>query len=236
VRRKVGLVMPSYYFDLDRSAAAVARGQHRALVGGLWDALGRLQFDYLRRQGLRRDMTLLDVGCGCLRGGVHFVRWLDPGRYHGTDISAALLDAGHGVELAAAGLQDRLPRANRVCDGAFDMTAFAPKTFDMVLAVSVFTHLPLNHLRLCLARLVPVTRPGARFFASVFVAPDAAAWAGPVVHAPGGIVTRPDSDPYHMLPGDPAALCAGLPWRAGLPEDWGHPRDQRMVTFDRLPD
>ena len=46
---------------------------HREQVGGLWDEIGALQIDFLRAQGLRPGDTLLDVGCGCLRGGVHFV-------------------------------------------------------------------------------------------------------------------------------------------------------------------
>jgi hypothetical protein len=35
---------------------------HRTAVGGLWDELGRLQFDYLVREGLQRNNSLLDVG------------------------------------------------------------------------------------------------------------------------------------------------------------------------------
>ena len=32
---------------------------------------------------------LIDIGCGALRGGVHFVRHLDPGHYFGMDSEPA---------------------------------------------------------------------------------------------------------------------------------------------------
>ena len=58
---------------------------HRERVGGMWDEIGRLQIDFLRGQGLRRATRCSTSGCGCLRGGVHFVAFLEPGRYYGID-------------------------------------------------------------------------------------------------------------------------------------------------------
>ena len=46
---------------------------HREAVGGLWEEMRRLQFDFLANQGLKPDHKLLDIGCGSMRGGVHFV-------------------------------------------------------------------------------------------------------------------------------------------------------------------
>jgi hypothetical protein len=60
---------------------------HRKAVGGLWDEIGRLQFDYFVSQGLVPHHRLLDLGCGSLRGGVHFIAYLDPDRYSGVDRS-----------------------------------------------------------------------------------------------------------------------------------------------------
>ena len=58
----------------------IAAGLHREMVGGMWEEMGRLQLEFLQREGLTPEATLLDVGCGCLRAGVHFVRFLEPGR------------------------------------------------------------------------------------------------------------------------------------------------------------
>ena len=65
--------------------AEIESRAHRELVGGLWEELGVLQFEFLVKRGLKPHHRLLDVGCGALRGGVHFVRYLDPGCYHGID-------------------------------------------------------------------------------------------------------------------------------------------------------
>ena len=72
----------------------IRSGWHRQFVGGAWEEIGRLQFEYLRRQGLRPQHLLLDVGCGALRGGIHFVRYLEESHYCGIDINASLVEAG----------------------------------------------------------------------------------------------------------------------------------------------
>src|SRR3990167_1367555 len=86
--------------------------QHRNAVGGWWEIIGRLQFDFLVAQGLQPQHHLLDVGCGSLRGGLHFIRYLAPGHYVGLDRDAELLAAGR-AELAMAHLDDRM--AELIC-------------------------------------------------------------------------------------------------------------------------
>ena len=67
---------------------------HRRAVGGMWEEIGKLQFNFLVEQGLKPGHFLLDVGCGRLRGGIHFIRYLEPEHYFGIDISKVLLAAG----------------------------------------------------------------------------------------------------------------------------------------------
>ncbi|HEX8104639.1 MAG TPA: class I SAM-dependent methyltransferase [Solirubrobacteraceae bacterium] len=198
----------------------------------MWEAIGKLQIDFLRARGLTPDMRLLDVGCGCLRGGVHFVEYLEPGGYYGMDLWQELLDAGYDIELAEAGLQDRLPRENLIADGEFRAERFGV-TFDAALAQSVFTHLPVNHIRLCLARLAPVMRPGGALYATIFPCERDADWFGPVKRAGGAITTWPDRDPYHYTYADMERAAAGLPWEVEAVGDWGHPRGQAMVVLTR---
>jgi hypothetical protein len=52
-------------------------------VGGMWEEIGKLQLDFLVNQGLRPTHKFLDIGCGTLRGGRHFIRYLDAGNYAG---------------------------------------------------------------------------------------------------------------------------------------------------------
>ena len=195
-------------------------------MGGLWDEVGHLQFDFLRERGLAPSHRLLDVGCGALRGGVHFVRYLDPGRYHGLDLNASLLEAGRR-ELEAAGLAER--DARLVADDAFRVKRFAT-TFDVAIAVSVFTHLPMNAIVRCLAEVGATLAPGAVFYATYFEAPRPA-WLAPLAHAPGDIVTQYDSDPFHYAFDEIATLARFAGLAARRIGDWGHPRGQRMAAF-----
>lgn len=76
------------------SPAEIETKEHRNLVGGLWEELGTLQFNFLKDHGLQPHHRLVDLGCGALRGGLHFIRYLDAGHYYGIDINASLIEAG----------------------------------------------------------------------------------------------------------------------------------------------
>lgn len=206
----------------------IRAGVHRRFVGGMWDEIGKLQLDFLVRAGLRPDHRLLDVGCGALRGGLHFIRYLDRGHYFGIDSNPSLVAAGR-IELEAAGLSDREPT---LCvDGAFDIARLG-QTFDFALAVSLFTHLPMNHIVRCLAAVGGSLAPGGRLLATFFQAPHPACLSE-LVQQPGGITTRYDADPYHYAVAELSMLAdlAGLDTQ--LIGEWGHPRGQRMIQFVR---
>ena len=224
----------SGYYNQERIRKAVERGEHRNLVGGLWDEIGELTIQFLIEHGLQPEHSVLDVGCGCLRVGVHLARYLDPGRYFGTDINNDLLDAGYSIELTQQGLQAKVPRDHLLCDGAFELDRLpTSEPFDVVLAQSVFTHLPANHIRLCLHNLVSVTRPGTTFYATVFLCPDDIDWTQPLLHQPGGKTSHAAQDPYHYTFDDVRSFTRGLPWNLDSISDWNHPRNQMMATFVR---
>ena len=221
------------YYNTQAVDRAVTQGRHREIIGGMWDEVGSLQIDYLRSRGLRRDMKVLDLGCGCLRGGVKMISWLDAGNYYGVDLVQSLLDCGYDIELRDAGLQHRLPRGNLMCNADFDATGFGT-AFDVVIAQSVFTHLPLNDLHLALDRLSDVLRPGGAFFATVFSPSSDGEWCLPHRHHPGGVETFPNKDPFHIRTADLASSVHGRDWRFDGIEGWDHPRDQRMCRFTFL--
>jgi hypothetical protein len=202
--------MHSYYDDIEGVARQVKDGKHRTLIGDRWEEIGRLQFEYLRGNGLHPGARLVDIGCGALRGGVHFVSYLDAGNYFGIDSNQSLIDAGYEKELLPLGLTAKLPRAQLVCSGQFDFGAF-PCGFEFALAQSLFTHLPLNHLRLCLTRLAPKMRGGGRFFATFFLMPDDHAAGVPLRHEIGGVTSFDWRDPYHYYVRDLAYAAQGLP-------------------------
>ena len=213
-------------YGRELTAEEIAAARHRDFVGGMWDEIGALQFEFLKGRGLRPSHRLADVGCGALRGGVHFVRYLEPGHYYGLDVNASLLEAGRR-ELAAAGLADRAPHL--IADGGFALARFGV-LFDVALAVSVFTHLPMNHIVRCLVETRAALRPGAVFYATYFEAPGNPHLA-PLPHAPGGIVTHYDADPYHYAFAQVQWMAAAAGMAVELVGPWGHPRDQRMLAF-----
>jgi len=219
----------SPYHDPAAVGRAVREGRHRDIIGGLWDELGQLQSDFLVSRGLKPRHRLADIGCGSLRAGVKLVDYLDAGNYFGTDLNAALLDAGYEWELIAD-QRHKLPRANLIADGEFDFS-WAPYPFDVALAQSVFTHLPIGSLRTCLERLAPVMAAASVLYATIFELPDD--WPpGPFRHSPGGIVSHEAANPYHHRYRDVIAQCAGLPWIPRYIGDWGHPRGPKMIAFD----
>lgn len=223
-------MQPSHYYDPSSISKLASEGDHRQVIGGLWQEIGRLQFEFLKSQGLRPDNTLLDIGCGSLRGGVHFIQYLESGNYYGIDVNQSLLDAGYEIELAEVGIQDRLPRQHLACVGNFDFSVFE-RTFDFALAQSVFTHLPFNHIRQCLEQLSTVMVSGGIFFATFFELPGDRLTTIDITHQPGGIVTHGSNDPYHYRINDFEYACIGLPWRVHYIGNWDHPRSQKMIAF-----
>jgi SAM-dependent methyltransferase len=223
--------LPNVY-DRELSPEELAAGNHREFVGGLWDELGALQLDFLLRQGLRPEMKLLDLGCGCLRGGVRFIRYLDPGNYYGIEANASLLRSAREIELPRAGLADRLPPGNLLLDSDFAAWRFGV-AFDMVLAQSVFSHLPGEWLRRCLAELARCVRPGGSFYATYFHCPPDWPPGEPRHDDAHGGTTFWDRDPYHYRERDLEEAADPRAWQVEHLRGWGHPRGQWMVRFRR---
>lgn len=225
--------MESGYDDARLVAGRVKAGQHRQVIGGLWDELGKLQFDFMLAQGLQPSHRMLDLGCGSLRGGVHFVRYMEAGHYFGLDSNASLLDAGREVELRQAGLEQRLPAGNLFCNADFHLPV-EDGFFDFAIAQSVFSHLTFNSIRRCLETVAPKFRSGGTLYATFFELPAGAPSISEHRQGDGGIVTHGHRDPYHYRVADMAHAAAGAPWRASYIGDWGHPRGQKMMAFERV--
>lgn len=199
---------------------------HRNFVGGLWEELGQLQYDFLKAQGLKPFHKLLDIGCGCLRGGLHYIRYLEEGNYYGLDVNGSLIQAG-ALEIKEAGLEGKHPRL--LVDDQFRLDKFS-ETFDFMVSVSLFTHLPMNIIVRCLSGVRKHLKPGGTYFSTYFEAPKSACLDKLHQH-PSGVITNYDSDPFHYS-------FEELSWMAGITGldvkrigDWNHPRNQKMAAF-----
>jgi SAM-dependent methyltransferase len=125
-----------------------------------WHEIGQLQFDYLRSHDLQPHHRLLEIGCGNLRAGWHFVRYLDAGHYYGIDISAEALMSAQGT-IAHKGLAAKLPYLALVDNLRFE---FLPdECFDVVHAHSVFSHSPLSVIEECFAHVGRILAPTGFF-------------------------------------------------------------------------
>jgi SAM-dependent methyltransferase len=139
------------------------RLRYRSYLLRAYDWMGAYQFDYLVRQGLREGDTLLDIGCGSLRGGRLFIPYLLPGRYHGIEPELALIEEGLAHELGTSILDVKRPTF--LIDANYTCSAFG-RSFDYLLAHSVFAHTPLSQMRRCLAEARACMTPTSVFAAS----------------------------------------------------------------------
>jgi len=206
---------------------------YQAAVGGMWDEIGKLQFEFLIKEGLKPEHFLLDVGCGSLRGGVHFIRYLDRGRYYGIDMEESLLDAGKGI-LKKNKLGHKKPTLVEMSN--FNLSSLG-QDFDYALAQSLFTHLPLNSIIKCVMHIDKVLVKGGRFYATFFESSEGKKHLDPVMHPHTNgteFATYFDRDPYHYDFETFKWVCEGTGLRVERIGEWGHPKDQRMVVFIKM--
>jgi SAM-dependent methyltransferase len=170
----------------------ISKYKHRERVGGMWDEIGHLQFEFIKKRGLLPGHRFLDVGCGCLRGGIHFIQYLNVGNYFGLDINSSLIEAGK-LELVSVNCLDKSP--NLFVNDKFEFSRFEVK-FNFALALSVFTHLFMNHIGRCLIEVEKVLEPQGEFYATFFQAPSSI-FLPSINNQTTGITTNYDSDPFH---------------------------------------
>ena len=191
---------------------------HRASVGGRWDEIGRLQFEYLVSQGLKPTDVLVDVGCGSLRGGVHFIRYLDPGHYFGVDKHIEHIIYGVALELGFDAYKDKLPRF--YANDSFDFSRF-DQTPNYGIAQSLFTHLEAADIVRCLERLKDFVAPHFQLFGTFNEAMEPKGFQGES-HA---------HRVFHFTRDEIADMAKQAGWGFGYIGGWGHPRGQHIARF-----
>jgi len=134
-----------------------------AAVGGMWEEIGRLQFEFLVNNGLRPDQRLLDIGCGTLRGGRHFIKYMNAGNYSGIDISPKAIEYGKHL-VAQEGLSEKQPRLQVSRNKDLRFEEFDGEVFDYLLAQSVFTHLKPEHIEECFEHIGRIMKQDSIFF------------------------------------------------------------------------
>ncbi len=129
----------------------------------VFDQAGRLQLYTLVREGLSPYSKLLDVGCGCLRGGYWLVRLLDADCYFGIEPNQPMLQAGIEYCLTPELLALKRPRFDS--NDRFDFSVFETK-FDAVVARSIWSHASKEQIRVMLDNFCSYSNPDAFFLTS----------------------------------------------------------------------
>lgn len=152
------------------SAEGLAPGDrhYRAWVGppGNYDLLGALQFTLMIELGLREWHSLLDIGCGSLRAGRLLIPYLRAGGYHGLEPEKWVVDQGIRFELGRDVRRVKRPVFRQNAD--FRLTPFG-RSFDYILAQSIFTHAAGWQIRRCVAEAAQTLAPGGLFVATYLV-------------------------------------------------------------------
>ena len=98
-----------------------------------------------------------------LCGGQHFIKYLDPEKYSGFDISAKAIDAA-GETVRALGLSGKKPNLSVSTARNIRFEKYQGVQFDFLLAQSVFSHLKPEHIRECFEHIGSIMHNGSRFF------------------------------------------------------------------------
>ncbi len=203
---------------LIQGPVGIAQSGHREYVGGFWDRLGNLQYRFMLSAGLRPEHKLLDIGCGPLRAGRHFIEYLNRGCYFGIDKEPELIRLGIEEELDPAIRKAKQPTMIALSNFEFDRLPSKP---DFALAQSVFTHLTPDDIHLCLANLRRVIADEGVFYATFTECNGA--MANPRVSHSRLLFRYTRSEMIEM------GNCAC--WAVDYLGKWNHPRGQRMLRF-----
>jgi SAM-dependent methyltransferase len=214
----------------------IAEGKHRNFVsgaGGQWEEGGLGQLAFLKKHGLSPDHKFIDIGCGALRAGRHLIDFLAPGNYYGVDANLSLLQTGYDHELTDE-QREKLPVTNLRANDRFDVDLGV--TYDMAIAQSVFTHVSLNHMQLCLHRLAKVMKPGGVFYASFVEQPEGTAVDHIFQTWSGGRTYFYEKNVYWYRRSDMRWASTDGPWKYRFVGEYGSAQKQLMVAYTRITD
>lgn len=220
--KAIRIVFPLAFLDPEGDKGIKKVG-HREYIGGMWDEVGQLQFQFLCSQGMLPQHYLLDVACGSLRLGVKAIPYLDVEHYMGVDKESGLI---------AAGLENELPKDVRAAkqpkvlvSDAFEFHKLEQPA-DFAMAQSLFSHFPPALIHECVKRVYTALVPGGAFYATYFE-----------VDQPRSNPDKPHDHGYFAYTkSEMLAFGAANGFESRYIGDWKHPRDQRMVEYRKPAD
>lgn len=191
---------------------------HREFVGPTdeYDLNAAMQFNLLTFLGLREYHTLLDIGCGSLRGGRLFIVYLLPHHYFAIEPEQWLVEKAISNEMGRELIDLKSPcfthNSRFLCD------VFGQQ-FDYVLAQGVFVHAPECDIRKCISETAKCMK-STSIFAATYM-------QGHENHM-GGEWLYPGTTTYTPTRISEMASAAGL---TCLPIHWPHPRGAQWILL-----
>ncbi|KAI4350031.1 hypothetical protein L6164_010559 [Bauhinia variegata] len=140
--------------------------EHHSNYGEPW-AGGRDVFEFLARSAqLRPESRVLEIGCGTLRVGLHFIQYLNREHFHCLERDELSLMAAFRYELPSHGLLSKRPLIVKGDD--MDFSKFdSGVMYDLIYSSAVFLHMPDKLVWLGLERLASKLKPyDGRIFVS----------------------------------------------------------------------
>ena len=160
----------------------------------------------------------MDIACGSLRAGIHFIPYLNEGNYLGIDKELSLIELGLEHEL---GKEMEIAKAPEfVVSNSFEFDKFS-KVPDFAIAQSLFTHLPPPYIHDCLDKLSQHFQPGGTFFATFFV----------IKRKIRNPKIPHDHQVFSYTKAEIKDFGRQNGWNVEYIGDWSHPRNQQMVKY-----
>lgn len=134
--------------------------EHHSNYGEPW-AGGRDVFEFLANAAMLGPSDLvLEIGCGTLRVGLHFIRYLNTARYHCMERDELSMMAALRYEIPYNGLLSKRPLIIKGEDMNFDTHFAGVESYDLIYASAVFLHMPDTLVWVGLERLTPRLKTG----------------------------------------------------------------------------
>lgn len=198
----------------------------RQYVGGLFDEIGKWQFDVItQNRTLNTNTKFVDIACGCFRLGKYMIDYLDDGCYYGLDIAEDVVNHGLEKELRS----DQRPGSKKdptiwLTDN-FDFSKIE-NGYDLAWANSLFSHLDEKDIGKCFEGLNKVSEKDNIFMFTYFNSDNPFADSRNSRNVNG----KSHSNKMFIYSlKEMQEIAGGYGWSVEPIEEQTHPRDQLVV-------
>jgi len=175
---------------------------YKSAVGGHWDDVGKLQFEYLQKLGLQPHHKLLDLPCGSLRVGRFLVDYLNDHCYYGTEGNPNLIKAGLSDVLPAEKVDVVNLKHVMLGDESVNFQQLFKTHFDFIWVHALFDHIPHQIIIQFLKDITSVMNESTQLYATIFLNPHGENFKEPIIHPrynsiKDGVITFSDKEYWH---------------------------------------